>query len=164
MNRWFDANITYEEALAELNQSTAEAEGKAHREWLAATNVPRYLFQLRTGIHLGASLPMYCDDCYYDPCQCTIYTAPEKFGLKLIASMDFAGSYEFDITILLQDVKDGSLYWAKDSGCSCPEPFAGLTKENLTRVPSKEAFIKLIRRERAQDSYEKVSHFIEQCR
>lgn len=53
-----------------------------------------------------------------------IYNKPERFGLELKASVDFGGSWEFDIFALFQD-DDGCWFMAHDSGCSCPSPFEG---------------------------------------
>ena len=51
------------------------------------------------------------------------YYDPEACGLKQLGMMDDADSYEFHILVLWQDVKSGKLYYAVDSGCSCPTPF-----------------------------------------
>jgi hypothetical protein len=59
-----------------------------------------------------------------------IYYSPEAHGLTLVAEVDFADSYDFDKTVVWKDV-DGQLYWAQDSGCSCPSPF-----ENFESVAS----------------------------
>ena len=50
-----------------------------------------------------------------------IYSNPATFGLKLIDSADIAGSYEFDIFAIWTD--GANIFWAIDSGCSCPVPF-----------------------------------------
>ncbi len=52
-----------------------------------------------------------------------VYYNPEKAGVEIVAALDPPLSYEFDIVILVRDVKDGKLYAAHDSGCSCPTPF-----------------------------------------
>ncbi len=54
---------------------------------------------------------------YYD----NVYNSPEKFGLTLIDQLDLAGGYEYDTVLVFE--KEGKLYWAHDSGCSCPIPF-----------------------------------------
>jgi hypothetical protein len=52
-----------------------------------------------------------------------IYYNPEKYGLKTICEIDYsAGSYEFDTRVVWQS-RDGLLFTARDSGCSCPVPF-----------------------------------------
>lgn len=51
-----------------------------------------------------------------------IYNKPERFGLELKASADFADSYDFDIYALFRD-SEGRWFMAHDSGCSCPSPF-----------------------------------------
>lgn len=51
------------------------------------------------------------------------YYSPEEFGLTMVGSFDYRnGSWEFDILALWKDAA-GTLYWASDSGCSCPTPF-----------------------------------------
>lgn len=60
----------------------------------------------------------------------SMYDNPEKFGLKLIGVVDIAGSYEFDMFAVW---KDGRKFcYAQDSGCSCPTPFEGQGKGDLT--------------------------------
>lgn len=56
-----------------------------------------------------------------------IYYNPDKFGLEIVAEVDWLGeAYEFDFTIILKD-KDNNFYWARDSGCSCYSPFEYFT-------------------------------------
>lgn len=62
-----------------------------------------------------------------------IYYSPEKFGLKIIAAVNTADSYEFNIFLVLVD-KKGKVYYSTDSGCSCPTPFEDLTKDQLKTV------------------------------
>ncbi len=47
----------------------------------------------------------------------------EKLGLKMVESMDDAGSWEFHKIAFWQHEVSGELYWATDSGCSCPSPW-----------------------------------------
>ncbi len=52
-----------------------------------------------------------------------IYDSPENYGLKVFAEVSNpALDYEFSILVVWQD-KDGNLFYAEDSGCSCPSPF-----------------------------------------
>ena len=52
-----------------------------------------------------------------------IYYSPEKFGLEAVAQIEYSDrDYVFDIRIVWKD-KNGKLYTARDSGCSCPVPF-----------------------------------------
>lgn len=56
-----------------------------------------------------------------------------KFDLELISFERSSGSYEFD-TIAFGATKDGQIYTAWDSGCSCPTPFEdyeGTTREQV---------------------------------
>ena len=49
------------------------------------------------------------------------YYSPEKVGLTVIGELDDADSYEFNTIVAWTDGKN--IYWAHDSGCSCPTPF-----------------------------------------
>lgn len=52
-----------------------------------------------------------------------VYYSPEKFGLTTVGQIDWEEpDYSFNMTVVWKD-KDGKLYWASDSGCSCPSPF-----------------------------------------
>ena len=52
------------------------------------------------------------------------YYSPEKSGLEIIGEVDFSdGSYQFNYLVVWKDLATGKLYYAEDSGCSCPSPF-----------------------------------------
>lgn len=53
------------------------------------------------------------------------YNSPEKFNLEIVFVADNGGSYEFDMFVVWKDT-NGALYYATDSGCSCPSPFEWL--------------------------------------
>lgn len=42
---------------------------------------------------------------------------------EVLGEVDVAGSYEFDILLVLRNKNDGRIVWSCDSGCSCPMPF-----------------------------------------
>lgn len=50
------------------------------------------------------------------------YYSPEKSHLEVIKSFDTGGGYEFDMFVIWKH-KDNRLFYAEDSGCSCPTPF-----------------------------------------
>ena len=53
-----------------------------------------------------------------------VYYNPGASGLELVHTYDQDNlSYEYNTFIILRDVKNGNLFWARDSGCSCPTPF-----------------------------------------
>ena|SRR3990167_3902905 len=53
-----------------------------------------------------------------------VYFSPEEFGLVVVVEAEGnAEGYGFDLTVVWKEVKSGKLYWAHDSGCSCPSPF-----------------------------------------
>lgn len=57
-----------------------------------------------------------------------IYYDPNAVGLSLLAEVDlYDHAYEFDLVCVWIDDK-GNLYGAADSGCSCPQPFEGVTQ------------------------------------
>ena len=63
-----------------------------------------------------------------------VYYNPEKFGLVIIATIDYSsGSYEFDTRVVWKD-KQGNFFTARDSGCSCPTPFEDYSLENIDRL------------------------------
>jgi hypothetical protein len=52
-----------------------------------------------------------------------VYYQPEHFGLTQIGYLDDPNAcYSFDDLIVWQHT-DGRIFWAEDSGCSCPSPF-----------------------------------------
>ena len=62
---------------------------------------------------------------------------PEKCGLELLATLSEPNlSYEFNDCHLWRDIESGRLFFASDSGCSCPTPFEGYrTLSSLTYIP-----------------------------
>ena len=63
------------------------------------------------------------------------YYQPEHFGLTKIEEIDDPGScYSFEMFVLWRH-QDGRLFYAIDSGCSCPSPFEGYTSlDDLTEL------------------------------
>lgn len=59
----------------------------------------------------------------------SIYYNPEEFGLTTVGQIDWdnGDDYGFSMIVVWKD-KDGKLYWASDSGCSCPSPFEDFYK------------------------------------
>lgn len=53
-----------------------------------------------------------------------VYYQPEAFGLQVVAQLDLSiPDYSFDVVVVWEHKESGVLYWAHDSGCSCPSPF-----------------------------------------
>lgn len=52
-----------------------------------------------------------------------IYYNPEKLDLEIFGTLEADLSYEFDILLVVKDKESGKLFYATDSGCSCPTPF-----------------------------------------
>ena len=64
-----------------------------------------------------------------------VYYEPGKFGLSIIGEVEFRLSYEFDMFVVWKRLADGAIFYANDSGCSCPSPFERYTSvDNLTRA------------------------------
>lgn len=82
-----------------------------------------------------------------------VYYDPEKFGLRIVGEAEFSsGSYEFDTSIVWQDVETGAMFYADDAGCSCPIPFDSLGRDDLTRINRLQDLIDYLD-ERKRDSY-----------
>jgi len=61
-----------------------------------------------------------------------IYSSPEKFGLEVFAELEYSGmNYMFDTLVVWKDF-EGNLFYAQDSGCSCPIPFETFDLSNIT--------------------------------
>ena len=55
----------------------------------------------------------------------------ETLGYRQVAEVELSEpDYSFDTLVVLE--KDGGLYLATDSGCSCPTPFESHTEQDLT--------------------------------
>jgi hypothetical protein len=65
-----------------------------------------------------------------------VYYQPEKFDLVPLGQIDMhEPNYDFDIVAVWRHAPTGELYWARDSGCSCPSPFEDYTSlDKLTKL------------------------------
>jgi hypothetical protein len=67
-----------------------------------------------------------------------VYYDPEKFDLTVVGDIEmYEPDYSFDTLVVWRHTKTDELYWARDSGCSCPTPFEdfrGLA--DLTKITS----------------------------
>jgi len=53
-----------------------------------------------------------------------VYYSPEKNGLSQLDCLDEPGLfYEYNTFCVWQHDKSGRVFYAQDSGCSCPTPF-----------------------------------------
>src|SRR3990167_8151544 len=67
-----------------------------------------------------------------------IYDNPEKWRLTILGSLDAGGGDDFDTFVSWID-DFGNIYYAADSGCSCPTPFENIkSMADLTRVENAE--------------------------
>lgn len=62
------------------------------------------------------------------------YYSPERCGLEIFDEIDTGMDYEFDMFIIWKKLDDETLWWATDSGCSCPTPFEDLKGRDLTEI------------------------------
>lgn len=60
-----------------------------------------------------------------------VFYDPEKFGLKIVLTVERDLFYEFDMFVIWTDGE--RFYSATDSGCSCPIPFEDLTLDDLKK-------------------------------
>lgn len=75
---------------------------------------------------------------YYAP---DPYYQPEDFGLTSIGEVSWDNEfYQFDLTAVWRNNETGVIYYADDSGCSCPSPFedfhdvSDLTETNISEL------------------------------
>ena len=63
-----------------------------------------------------------------------VYSTPAKHGLEYVGDIEWDDeAYSFNMTGVWRDPASGQLYWADDSGCSCPSPFEDINgREGLT--------------------------------
>lgn len=62
------------------------------------------------------------------------YGSPEKHGLEIVGEVDAGGGYDFEKFVVWTDGR--RLYYATDSGCSCPTPFEDIdTVSDLVNSP-----------------------------
>lgn len=71
-----------------------------------------------------------------------VYYQPEAFGLVIVGEInDPEASYSFDDLVVWYHPETNKVYWASDSGCSCPSPFEMYTSiDNLNEVTSENWF------------------------
>jgi hypothetical protein len=62
-----------------------------------------------------------------------LYYSPEKFGLTQVGILAVPLSYEFSVLVVWQD-EAGTIFWARDSGCSCPQPFEYVGVDDLNTL------------------------------
>jgi len=80
------------------------------------------------------------------------YNAPD-FLEHLFTLNDPNASYDFDDVILVCDTRDGKIYAAQDSGCSCPTPFENHRfPTDFTEIRSVEDFRNFVKAE-ARSNY-----------
>jgi hypothetical protein len=71
-----------------------------------------------------------------------IYSEPEKFGLATVGEIEWSDAcYQFDLTVVWRDTTTGAMYFGNDSGCSCPEPFASMGRNELTVIDRPQTLI-----------------------
>jgi len=67
-----------------------------------------------------------------------IYYDPKAFGLSIFGEIEYSsGAYEFDTLVIWEDER-GGLWWAHDSGCSCPTPFEDESRNTILPIRTAE--------------------------
>lgn len=70
------------------------------------------------------------------------YSSPEKFGLTTVGEVEWGEAfYSFDLTTVWRNTETGALYFADDSGCSCPSPYETTSITELTQIDRPQTFI-----------------------
>lgn len=83
-----------------------------------------------------------------------IYYSPEQYGLETVGQVDWSDEpYQFDMTVVWRRVADGQLFYASDSGCSCPSPFEDTGVDDLTAASMFEISTYLIETGKKQTNY-----------
>ena len=72
-----------------------------------------------------------------------IYYNPEDFSLTIVGEIDKSGGYDFDKFVVFQK-QDKSLWYATDSGCSCPSPFDTTKLPDLKPLPSRKDLLRAL--------------------
>ncbi len=79
------------------------------------------------------------------------YYDPEKSGLVKVGELDEAElSYEYNTLVVWRHEPSGRVFYARDSGCSCPTPFedytfSGPDDTNLTPITIGDSFASFTR-------------------
>jgi hypothetical protein len=80
---------------------------------------------------------------------------------KKIGEIDFSsGEYEFDFTVIWMR-GDGSFVYAEDAGCSCPEPFADQTLNDVVEIPSLEEIKMHLESRNTRHGYDRSQQIVE---
>lgn len=68
---------------------------------------------------------------YYEE---NLYYHPEKHGLEIFDMVEYPPCYDFDMCVVWRDVATDELFYAFDSGCSCPTPFENHSRKDLVLI------------------------------
>lgn len=69
--------------------------------------------------------------------QANVFYDPAAAEVELLAVLEDDVAYEFDIALVLRDLRGGKVYVVRDRGCSCPTPFEDVHElSDLTEVRS----------------------------
>ena len=79
------------------------------------------------------------------------YYSPEEMGLETVADLEMREpDWDFDLVAVWKHTETGRLYWAADSGCSCPTPFEDYTSlDKLTPLSS--------------ENYDELKRYVASC-
>jgi hypothetical protein len=75
-------------------------------------------------------------------CMNNPYYNPTEMGLEIVCELSEDLSYEFNQLVLWKEISTNVLYWAHDSGCSCPTPFEDYANvKDLTPVKKETLYV-----------------------
>lgn len=64
-----------------------------------------------------------------------IWASDEPTAYECLAEVEWVGeSYQFDMTRVYQHRETREVYYAEDTGCSCPSPFEDATEDDLEQI------------------------------
>ena len=83
-----------------------------------------------------------------------VYYSPESYGLRTVGEIEWSEPcYDFNLTVVWQDVTTGAYYYASDSGCSCPSPFEDYDRSNIAHATKMQDLIDGIAAARDENFY-----------
>jgi hypothetical protein len=85
------------------------------------------------------------------------YYNPDKFDLEILGVLDLCyESYSFHDLVVWRHLETGQIYWAEDSGCSCPSPFEDLTSMDQLNTLDSWRDLAVLLNDRLGDAYDEA--------
>lgn len=71
-----------------------------------------------------------------------LYFDPARLGYTILGEIEWGEAYySYDLTVIWQSSDTGKLYYAEDSGCSCPCPFEDTGIPDLIEITTPQVII-----------------------